>query len=736
MSNRNENSGKPKSEKDGDNMSILESIRKRTGLLVGIVGLALVIFILESLLGQGRSLFGGGDEMTVGKINGKKIDRNEFAMKFENQLNIVKQQRQSQDIDDNTRGQVIDYVWQQYVADLVIKPQYNKIGITVGEDEIYDRMVVNPMPFILQNISDQKTGQINPQFAKADGTLDPNKWKQAIAGIQGEQEAVLAQWHEGITQSRMAEKYASLVRKGLYVTNAEAKAKMVEQAAKANVSFVVKTFNSVSDSAVKITDDEISKYYKENSHEFLNPETTRKIEFVSFNVTPTEKDLAEIQKTAQNVADKLKGKSLKEDSMIIGQESENGVITVQDYTKKTMVVRDSSIYTSPVGTVFGPYNEGAYFKVYKLVGVNSVHDSARVRHILLSTQADPQGQQPPKRTMAQAKRQADSLITLIKEKKVTFDTLVKTISDDPGSISKGGDYGWFNETIGFVEPFKNAGLMGVKGNISAVETQFGIHIIEVLDVSASNHNSYKLAQVFKLISPSDETNQMVFAKASEFAGKNNTGELFDKGVDAEKLTKRIADNVKEGDRQLVGLDKAKDIVRWAYSAKKGEVSVFTLTDKHVVAKLANIKNKGILALEDVKEEVRTKAIAQKKAEMFLQEFKNAGSNPEQIAAKLGLEVKKQEGLNLASHNIDGLGHDDIMMGTISGLKAGSTSKAIAGDNGVFVVSVSTKDAGTPNSDLKMAKMQIEQEIGGRADYEAFNALKDLSDVEQHTSKID
>ncbi len=54
-------------------MSVLEKIRSRTSLLVGIVGLALVIFILESLLGSGGALFSNQD-LEVGEINGEKID--------------------------------------------------------------------------------------------------------------------------------------------------------------------------------------------------------------------------------------------------------------------------------------------------------------------------------------------------------------------------------------------------------------------------------------------------------------------------------------------------------------------------------------------------------------------------------------------------------------------------------------------------------------------------------------
>ena len=725
-------------EKKKEQTSVLEKIRRRTGLLVGIVGLALVIFILESLLGSGASLFGRDEQSSVGYINGKKIDRNEFVNRLENQINNYRSRNQNADITEDVRASMIDNLWQNYISELVVRPEFDRIGITVGDDEVYDRVVANPVQIVLQQISDPKTGRINEQIAGPDGSLDLVKWKQVIQNIPPDQEAGIHQIEEMVKTNRFYEKFRTLISKGLYVTSAEAKTILKAQSTKMNVSYVAKRYDSVSDSTIKVSDSDIQKYYSDHSYQYMNPENTRKVEYVAFNVVPSQKDLAVLEKDAYRAASEFKGKTMKEDSAFMQQESENGSIMVQDFNKKSMIVRDSSIFTAAPGTVFGPYNEGAYFKIYKLEAINSVADSARVRHILIGFN-DPKTNQP-KRSREQAKRQADSLLTLIKEKKVSFDTLVKTMSDDLGSVEKGGDYGWFDENERFVEPFKNAGLMGTKGNISSVETQFGYHIIEVVDVSKGHHNSYKVAQIFKLIEPSDETNQKIFADANEFGGMNNTAELFDKGVDAKKLVKRVADNIKEGDRQLPGLKQAKDLVKWAFSAKKGEVSIFSFPDKHVVAKLSSIKNKGVLPLEEVKDDITVRVIQEKKAEQFLAEFKSkAGSSKTitDIATKMGLEAKKIESISMMAYNVEGLGFDMTFMGTAQGTKAGTTSKAVAGNAGVFVLAVNTLATDpVSDQDFKVKRMQLEQSINGKSDYEIINALKELADIEDHKSRID
>lgn len=726
-------------ERKKENVTVLEKIRRRTGLLVTIVGIALLIFILESLLGSGASIFGGSDLAYAGSINGKKIDRNEFINRYEMQLNNYRQRNPDREVDDGVRSQAIESLWQQYIIELVMKPQFQKIGIAVGEDELYESVVVNPAPSIIQNLTDPNTGRVNEQFARPDGSLDPVKWRQAVQTVTGENEMAVRSMEDQVKDNRFFEKFRTLITKGLYVTKAEVTQNLMARESGMDISYVIKNFNSVNDSLVKVSESDLKRYYNDHAYEYLNTETTRKVEYVAFNVIPSAEDLDAIEKDAQRVAAEFKGKSVRDDSAFMAHESENGSIVIQNLNKKSMIIRDSSVFTAAPGTVFGPYNEGAYYKIYKLQDVASIADSARVRHILVGLN-DP-NQQEPKRTMAEAKAEADSVLSLLKAKRVSFDSLVINYSDDGGSKTNGGDYGWFDENSNFVEPFKNAGLKGTKGNISVVETQFGYHIIEVLDVSKTRHNSYRVAQIFKLIAPSDETNQQIFSLANQFAGENHSADMFDKAVVTQKLIPRIADNLKEGEYQVSGLNNARELVKWAYNANKGDVSLFSLPDKHIVAKLSAIRNKGTLPLEEVKDNVTQQVIRQKKAELLTEEFKTkAGqdNSVESIAAKLGIEMKKMTGLNEQMSYIDGVGQDNIMVGTAAGTKAGSLSRVTTGNNGVFVLGVTAKNSVPEPADFNISAQRSEMEhaLGNRADYDVYNALKDISDIEFHKSRID
>ncbi len=717
-------------------MSVLEKIRSRTGLLVGIIGLALIIFVLESLLGSGGALF-SSDDTLVGKIAGDKIDYTTFNNKVNEVTNQWQQGNPNASLDDKTKEQITESVWAQMINERVVKNQFKKLGISISSEELFDLMLVNPHQTVMQQFTDPKTGQINENFRRPDGSFDIAKLRQIVAGMPADQQKSWKQLEKQVMDVRTAEKYNTLIKKAIYVTSAEAKDAFISQNKQINASFVMKRYATVSDATIKISDDDLKAYYNAHQNDYKVSEPTRKIEYVSFDVMPSKLDYEELQKDAQRIAEEFKTRSIKEDSAYIAQESEGGQVSISNYGKKNMIITDSTVFTSPKGTVFGPYTEGTFLKIYKLSNVKSVADSAKVRHILIGFQ-NPKTQQ--QRDPALAKRMADSIFVLLKAKQVNFDTLVKTLSDDLGSVDKGGDYGWFDENKGFVDGFKNAGLDGTVGNLSIVPTQFGYHIIEVLNVAKTRHNSYTVAQISKLIAPSAETTQEYYKKASDFAGKNKTTEAFNKSVEVGKLNKRILENIKENDKQFAGgLDDAKILVQWIYKSKKGDVSdAIEFKDRFVVANIVGVKEKGIAPLEEVKDDVTARTIRDKKAEMFITEFKSkagASKSTQDIASKMGLVAEQADGLNFASYNVASMGREDALIGAASAIKAGSISKPTKGDNGVFMVAVASVNEAPLPKDFKAKQKELEQANSYRVDGELYDALKEKANIEDHRGKF-
>jgi peptidyl-prolyl cis-trans isomerase D len=450
------------------------------------------------------------------------------------------------------------------------------------------------------------------------------------------------------------------------------------------------------------------------------------------------------------------GKDPGEDSAFIFNNSENQNMDIATF-KKGMISPniDSTIYTAPIGTVYGPYMENNMIKVSKLMNISSSLDSAKVRHLLIAYKGSGASQEVT-RSKEEAKKMADSLLAVIK-KGAKFGELVKAYSDDGGKrmppdkketddwTGKEGNYGWLNEGSRFVEPFKRFGLDGKKGDMAVVESQFGYHIMEILDVSKGRENRYTLGTISTTIAPSKNTTDSYYAKASEFAGRNNTAESFDKAVDAEKMNKRIADNIKEGERNVPGLENPKDFVRAIYNTKVGQIvtdekgnNVFTFGNRFIVAKLAEIKEKGPAPLEQVKDEVTLKAKQEKKAEQFLQEFASKGAGaktPDEYGAKLGLQVMSAQKASFSAYSIPNLGRDDDFVGVMAATKAGGVSKPFKGQLGVFVLKVEKEEL-TPTKDYKENKKAGNLAVANRAEYEVYDALKKLANIEDHKAQRD
>ena len=716
-------------------MSVLEKLRKRSGLLVTIVGVALLAFVLTGLF-EKNSSFSGSDK-SVGEIAGKSIDYNTFNAKVQESIENKKRNSDKKVLDETEIDGVIQQVWNQSINEEVLTKEYEKLGISVSDEELYDLMIDHPHSALVRNLTDPQTGKVSPMFADPKtGELSPAKIKEFTQKMTGEQETQWVQLENYIRQMRTIEKYNNLIKKGLYVTTSVAKRDFVAQNTNADIKYVTKNFKSIVDSTITVNDADLNAYYTAHQNEFKQ-ETSRKIEYVAFDITPSQEDKDEAMESMKTIAATLKTNKPAEDSLFVIAESDTRSFDVSFHSKGTLSPEiDTTMFNAEIGTVVGPYKENEILKVSKLIAIKKSADSAKVRHILISYKGAGASESVT-RSNEQAKGMADSLLGLLK-KGAKFPDFVEKFSDDGGKKmppnkkegeyypGKGGDYGWLNPNSQFVEPFKNAGLDNKKGDIVIAESQFGYHIIEVLDTKGSQ-KKVQVATVERKLEPSSKTMQAVFVKASEFAGKNNTNELFQKGVVENKSNKRVVENIKESDKTISGIESPRPLIRWAYESKKGAVSEpLEFGNKFVVAALIDIKEKGIAPIESVKEDVTAKVVKEKKAEMFVKEFNSTigtGTQIDALATKMKLNLEQAHQINFNTPSIPGAGNQPAIIGAVAVQKAKTISKPLVGKEGVFVVYVETATESPAQKDYKTQQAAAVAQLQPRVDYEVYDALK-------------
>lgn len=698
-------------------MITLTKIRNKAGLLVGVIAFALFAFVLGDLFRSGSSIF-GEDPRLIGVIGGKKIMISEFEAALDKAIENEKQRQNKTSLDENTIDMLRQQVWNQLTYDNIMTEQYEKLGITVSSDELFDMVQgKNPHPSVVQAFTDPKTGQFSPQavitFLKR---MDEDQ--------TGETKQRWLNFEKALKAERIANKYNNLVKGALYITKAQAKRQYVEENTFADLKLILQRYSDLPDSLVKVEETDITAYYNQNKTKYKQDQNIRGIDYVLFEAIPSEEDRREI--LSQVEALKSEFEKTTDDTAFVTANSD-GPADFKNYKKGTLPLNiDSILFNSNPGFVYGPYYDGKMVKLAKNLAVVNLPDSVKARHILIKIQNNDK---------AKAKAKADSLKELIK-KGAKFDELAKIYSEDEGSKGKGGDLGWFTEGV-MVKPFNDACFEGKKGDLPVVESQFGYHLIEILD-KGKESKRVRVAFIERELKPSSKTYQKYYSQASEFGGKYNTAESFDKAIVDLGLNKRIADYIKETDRNLPGIEGARELVKWAFKAKKNEVSpVFDFGGKYIIAKLTVIKDKGILPLEAVRNEVEMEARKNKKAELLLKKLSDAKSagTLDAIASKLNTRVEPIQSVSFAAGYIPGIGREPEILGQAFVLPKGKLSDPIKGENACFIMMVENVKPAPTATDYKQQQNNLQSQLKSRVDYEVFEALKDKTEIKDNRIKF-
>lgn len=695
-------------------MAVISNIRQRAGLLLGIVGFSLVAFILGDFLTSNRTLF-AGNSTTVGEIAGNKVEVQDFEARVQKQIDNYKLSNNTDNIDQNTTDQMRDQSWNQMVNEEVMGTQYKKLGLTVGADEVFDMVKgKNPHPQVKQAFTDPKTGQFNSANVI-------NFLKNMDNDQTGKTRTQWVNFEKYIQDERIGQKYNDLIKYGLYVPTAEAKEDYMNKNRMASVKYVMLNYNSISDSTVQVTDADLKAVYNENQNKYKQ-EASRGLEYVVFDVLPSDVDRVAAKNDISKIAEEFK--TSPNDTAFVAVSTE-GKPDNSFHKKGTLPFNiDTLMFNNEVGFVYGPYEENGIYKIAKLSAIKFLPDSVKARHILLKIES------PDKKDAVLA--QADSIKKAIKSG-TPFAIMALQYSTDEGSKIKGGDLGWFGSGM-MVQPFNDACFEGAKGDMPIVTSQFGIHLIEILDQGKAT-KQVKVAFIEKKVEPSAKTYQMVFQKANEFAGKSTTADAFDKSVKDQNLNKVVETNVMENARQVGALEGSKEMIRWAYKAKKGEISKsFEFGNKFVIAKLTDIREKGIAPLEQVKDQLTVEARKNKKAEMLMKKLEGAASI-ESLATKAGTQVQMAEGVNFASPMFGSSGNEGAIVGRVLTMKPGVVSKPLKGLLGVYVVSVNSFKEPEPAKDHKELRKQLEQQLQSRSQYEVFNALREKANITDNRGRF-
>jgi peptidyl-prolyl cis-trans isomerase D len=677
-------------------MSIIQSIRdKAAWIIIGAIAIALLAFIAQDAF-QNTSMF-QSNQTTVGTVDGKKID----AMEFEERFKQAEAQytNQGYPMNEAMRQNIREALWSEYVEDRIMTNRYAELGINTSDRELSDILFgANPPQDLRQQFTDPNTGQ-----------YDANAANQQIQALRKQKntpmyKSFFEQYLPSIKKSRQKEKYLAMLANSSYVPKWIVEKTNADNSQKASVSYINIPYATISDTTVKVTDEEILAYVNKHKEEYKQEES-RGMEYVTFNAAPSKSDSDEVYN--QVIALKTEFLTTTDPAaFLVRNGTETPFYEGFVLKSKMQVAATDTIQKLKEGEVFGPYLDGGNYVLAKMITKRNLPDSVKSRHILVKFSE----RGAPIIDDSTAKKRIDSIVNAIRNG-ASFDSMVVKFSDDAGSKDKKGIYEFASLQMGNLsKEFAEAIFYGAVGDKKTVRVENasygGYHYIEVLD-QKNFEPAYKVAYLTKAIIPSDATDVAAMGLASQFAAESRNRKKFEENAKTRNLNRFTSNEIKPLESSIQGLGESRELVKWMYDAEIGEVAdrPFLVSDKYVVPVLTQVAEEGTMSAQKARPMVEFIVRNEKKATQIINKIGSANSL-DAISKAVNQPVSQSDSILFNSPYVPNVGQELKLVGA-SFNKQNQTkiSEPIPGNGGVFVLKVNNITA-IANPDFDAAEQQV------------------------------
>ena len=689
-------------------MAVIGRIRKHSTILLVVVAVALLSFLVGDFTRKNRGSKIYDKFITIGKTN---ISHPMFQNKYDQLREMYK--KDGRTLEPSEDFQVGMQAYEELVDSIIFASQAEALGISITPDELRDLIAGDhPHPRAAQFFPSQD-GSYNRQLAQYFiDNLD--MYRQQDSNIVNYYLDVL---EPTIEKEAFKEKYLNLLSGAYYLPKAFAQKISSESSMKADMEVIQIPYSSemVSDDKISFTEEDLKKCYEENKFRFKQDEEFRHVEYVMFNIEPTEEDLIKIENEVNKLFEEFK-ETDRPDYFV------NRLIDSRydsTFFKKGILEPgvDTMLFNAPVGTFLAPFIDGDYWKFAKLLSAQTRPDSINVSYIFVSWR----GSEQNPRKKEEAKAIADSAYRTVMSGANFYETAEKFSDIPPSQIPDSGKVwlvdGAKTQYLGDDQHTFDTLYNFHIGTIIRRELPGGILIYKLNEKTAAERK-IQVAIARKQIMASSETMNNLESAANNFVNGTDTYQKFVDAAAAKGLDKRSNDRVTKMTYTLPGIrEGGREIIRWIFddNTKKGAVSdVFSLENTYVVVVLKDIYPEGYMSLEQeqIKNYIESIVKRDKKAEKLEEIFK------EQISKLKTLEAISEYNeiqlntltVSFADRNFGYYGPETKMIGKIFGKASTGEIGIWKGDMGVYAIKISKFDIPTlettsVNDNLGMLQMQ-------------------------------
>lgn len=657
-------------------MSTLEQIRQRPVLIISILGVALLLFILTAVDRPGE-LF--TDSHTVAKVDGEKIDYLEFQKRVEQQQEQM-QQRGYTNVDV---AQVQEYVLQQMVNESLLKKEFERLGLTVTDNELSQAMLgATPSPYVQQMV--QSMGIPSAQLLY-EAAFNPTK-----SGVTPEQapqfQSAWAELEKNTEEMMLQQKFMALFAGTLTANKLDAKALYEDNATTSTIVYAKKDLSTLKDADFTPTDAEINDLYNQEKNRYRINEKQVVINYIAVDVVPSTDDLAAAQR---EVEDAIVGLRMNEGTDAVASNGKfyvNRVSATEASLAPALKKAVPSMAKDSVAMISFIDNQ---YTIAKLLDVTTSIDSVLVDVAFINETAD-----------------ADSVIARLNTgaSKIDMGDAIAQSQDsmwvsllDPG-IAQFKDQIATAETGSYFKP--EGGQNGMTMRVRSRKAPVAV---------------YDVAEITYDVVPSNATIQKLNGDLRKYLADNSTAAKF-----TSEATKAgysaLSAVVTPSTLSINGLQESRGAAKWALDAKKDQVSgVFNNDrDSRLLAVAVNdvYDGKFVPATnETVRNYLTNKVMNRKKAEKLIADYNGKGKSVAEYAAAMQVKADTTQVTFGQPYVRNFPMYESALQANVAVAKKGELVGPVALNQSVVVFTVTDVTAPSREFDYKNDAMVFNQREG-------------------------
>ncbi len=636
-------------------MAALETIRVKFGILITVlIAVALLSFIIDPTTLQSVSS-SMSSKYDVGEIDGKSISYTDYQADVEKFTAINEIMTGTSAQNEEQQLSIRNAAWQSLVDKYLFEKNAQKAGIHVGSEEMSD--------IIAGNIDSPVFTQ-NPAFLDENGVFSVDLVREFLSYKDTDQTGRLQLYWNYLVESAKTQeyyaKYLSLFTQSNFTNPLMLADQIAENNNTFNVEFVMVPFAYAPDSTIVVSDSEIKAYYDAHK-KFYRQQASRDIEYVVFEVKPSEGDIAAANQALIDVYDNFATATNMKSFLLANSDRqyEDRWYKAGELTTVAKVVNDYAF--GDKASVSEVLSNGNTFYAVRVMEEGMVPDSVYVKYVPATEE------------------NVDSLLNVVEPM-------------------------WITQTPGFES------LMTAKKNSKVTISGLTFQVLDTTKPVAKK----KVAVLEKTAVPSKETVNGYYAQANTFATKTaGKYENFQKALEEEGVYAHPVNRMSESADRLGAIDNTREVTRWAFDAKEGDASNIITVDNNyfIIAALKGIHNEGYAPISDVSASIRNILYSEKAGEKKAAEVAekiNGLNDMEAIATALNTTVSTKDGIAFASMGAQGL--DPKFIGAASVAEDGKIYGPLAGSIGVYVYKVTGRDTGAffTEDDAKARDAQMAQ----------------------------